>query len=208
MRHILCAVLLSWVVISSASCTAPDSETVGPEDPSTSDAVAVVGEELIADSDILAEIEKLPPQHQARLTNTRALRDFVDNQATRRAMMQEARESGLADDPEIRRQVEAYHERLVMQKLMTSMREGDTSPSEEELRAFFDARRPQFQQGGEERSFEEAREDVERRFQLQQQRERHRRFVEDVREKRGVRLNDDALAALQRQLEGEHTEDE
>lgn len=186
-----------------SACTPSTPDTAEQDSATQADAVVTIGSERLGLADIKAEIEKLPPQHRNRLTNPRALRDFVDNQATRSAMMQEAREMGLADDPEILRQVEDYRERLVMQKLMADMRDVEFEPTEEELRVYFDARQAQFRRDGEDRSFDEAREDVSRRLRLQMQRDRHRTFVDEVREKRGVEVNDEVLAALRAALESE-----
>ena len=89
-------------------------------------------------ADLQQEANRLPPALRARVDEA-GRRELVQAIVDRRLLAEEARRRGLHEDPEIRRQVQELEERLSIQKLLAAEEGKSIEPTEQELRAYFDA---------------------------------------------------------------------
>jgi peptidyl-prolyl cis-trans isomerase C len=116
----------------SGEAPAGDAAVAGGE------VVATYGDETLTTTEVIAEMSRLPGPSRAYLTQEDRKRQFVENMILNELLFDEGKRRGLADDPEIERQVQDMRKRLVVQRLM---REYQTPPevSDEQVQAYYDA---------------------------------------------------------------------
>lgn len=93
----------------------------------------------ITAADVQAELNRLPPVLRARFDSAAGRQDLASSLIDKRLLAREAAKRGLADDPEIRRQVQALEERLTIQALLAAEEKAAGEPSPQELQAYYDA---------------------------------------------------------------------
>jgi peptidyl-prolyl cis-trans isomerase C len=99
--------------------------------------VARYGEKTLTGDELVVELERLPDRSR-RMMNADSRKKLVENYVLNELLFAEAERQGLADDPEIKRQVEDLKKRLVVQKLVRSTQ--NVPPvSDAEARAYYDA---------------------------------------------------------------------
>jgi peptidyl-prolyl cis-trans isomerase C len=108
--------------------------------------VARVNDSVITTADLQEELDKLPPYLKSRVATPEGRREFLDNLLTRRALMEEAERLGLADDPQIAKQIREYRERLILQRLMQDNIPKEPEVSEDEIRTYFDSNPQEFKE--------------------------------------------------------------
>ncbi|WP_434390562.1 peptidylprolyl isomerase [Melittangium boletus] len=92
------------------------------------------------------ESQRLPPSLREQFESEAGRREFVGALVDKRLMVLEARRRGLAEQPEIVRQVRELEERLVVQALLAQEERNLGPPSEAELRAYHAANKDSFRQ--------------------------------------------------------------
>jgi parvulin-like peptidyl-prolyl isomerase len=99
--------------------------------------------EVLTEEEVLREAAKLPPALREQFETPAGRREFARSIIDKRLLVLEARRRKLAEDAELRRQVRELEERLLVQALMAQEEAAAGRPSEQELRAWFDAHREQ-----------------------------------------------------------------
>lgn len=123
-------------------------------EPPTAGARANTQEEVVARfkggtitrQELQHEAGRLPESLRERFETPVGRRELAYSLVDKRLMVQEARERGLAEDPEVRRQVRELEERLIVQALLRAEERAAGAPQEGELRAYFEANRESFRQ--------------------------------------------------------------
>lgn len=108
--------------------------------------VAKVDSEEITTGELQEELDKLPPYLKGRVATPEGRKEFLDNLLTRRALMLEAKTSGIESDPAIQKQITEYKERLILQKLMQQNIEKDPQISDEDIKKYFEAHPEEFKE--------------------------------------------------------------
>jgi peptidyl-prolyl cis-trans isomerase C len=134
------------VALALAACndgggTPPPSTPADSPAGTTADAGAVVarygGKELTT-SEAQEAMKRLPGPSRVYLSSPDRKRQFIDNLIVNDLMFEEGRRTGLADDPDIKRQVDDFRERLVVQRVMRDLRQRP-EVSDEEAKQKYDA---------------------------------------------------------------------
>ena len=87
------------------------------------------------------EASRLPPILRSRFEGAAGRREMVNAIIDKRLLAAEARRRGMAELPDVRRQVEELEERLSIQALLAEEEKAAGAPGEVELRAWYDANR-------------------------------------------------------------------
>lgn len=211
----------------AASARPPPAEPAEPSrivpsgaPPTPDDAVIAEGRDLrITAGQFLARIGEQPPFLRARQVTLAARREFLDGMIRHGLLAAEARwqgiETGFDGTPLLaraRREAEAIRRRggpadeeqlldklrvqTLVQRLMTT--EGRPPPNEEELRAWYDQHRGELaREGRGPPALEQVREQVAQRILRAQAARELEQHLTDLRERAGVRVDEQALAAIQ-----------
>ncbi|HYH99619.1 peptidylprolyl isomerase [Hyalangium sp.] len=99
------------------------------------------GGEVLTAEEVSREAAKLPPALREQFETPAGRREFARSIIDKRLLVLEARRRKLTEDPELRRQVRELEERLAVQALLAQEEAAAGSPSEQELRAWFNAHR-------------------------------------------------------------------
>jgi peptidyl-prolyl cis-trans isomerase C len=83
-------------------------------------------------------MKRLPGPSRAYLSSPERKRQFVDNLIVNELIFEEGRRQGLADDPDIQRQVDEFRQRLVVQRVMRDLRKRP-EVGDEEAKQKYDA---------------------------------------------------------------------
>jgi peptidyl-prolyl cis-trans isomerase C len=108
--------------------------------------VATVDDEDISTGELQDELDKLPPYLKGRVSTPEGRKEFLDNLLTRRALMHEAKTTGIESDPQIQKQINEYKERLILQKLMQENIEKEPQVSDDEIKKYFDSHPEEFKE--------------------------------------------------------------
>jgi peptidyl-prolyl cis-trans isomerase C len=99
------------------------------------------GGEVITAEEVSREAARLPPALREQFETPAGRREFTRSIIDKRLLVHEARRRKLTEAPELRRQVRELEERLAVQALLAQEEATAGSPSEQELRAWFEAHR-------------------------------------------------------------------
>ena len=95
-----------------------------------------VGEVQVTGQDVLAEMQRVPPQARAAaLSNPGTMELLLKTLMVRRLLAQEAQSSGLANNPELQRLVQINTERVLSDARMLQL-DADNEPDEAALEAY------------------------------------------------------------------------
>lgn len=137
-----------WVfVIIAAACTseAPSSSAVDAGRPVVGTVVGrFAGSEVLTAEEVARESARLPPALREQFETPAGRREFTRSIIDKRLLVLEAKRRKLTEDPELRRQVQELEERLAVQALLAQEEAAAGSPSEQELRAWFESHRAEF----------------------------------------------------------------
>jgi peptidyl-prolyl cis-trans isomerase C len=130
--------LLTLFVLILAGCqeaTAPDA---APKAAAPGPVIARYGGKELTTARAHEAMERLPGPSRAYLSSLDRKRQFIDNLITNDLMFAQGVELGLTEDPDITRQVEDFHQRLVVQRVMRDLRKRP-DVSDEEAKQKYDA---------------------------------------------------------------------
>lgn len=138
-----CTVL---VVLAACGPSGEQAPAGGTTSTTVAGAAADGGGEVVAryqgrtltSGDLVKEFERLPAPSRVYMTQPERRKQFVENLIMNDLLFREGEREGIADDPEIQRQVDDLRKRLVVQRVM---RKYQTAPpvSDEDVRAYYDA---------------------------------------------------------------------
>ncbi|WNG16931.1 peptidylprolyl isomerase [Cystobacter fuscus] len=130
---------LAWAACDEGHAVAePEAQATGP-------IVARFTGGVISLEEMRREAQRLPPSLREQFESEAGQREFVLAMVDKRLMAREARRRGLAERPDIVRQVRELEERLVIQELLAEEERAAGAPSEAELRAYHEANKASFQ---------------------------------------------------------------
>lgn len=131
------------LVVIAAACTseAPSSEGVDAGRPVGTIVGRFAGAEFLTEEEVSREAARLPPALREQFETPAGRREFARSLIDKRLLVREAQRRKLTEDPELRRQVRELEERLAVQALLAQEEAAAGSPSEQELRAWFDSHR-------------------------------------------------------------------
>lgn len=101
--------------------------------------VATYASGKVTAEELQREANRLPPALREKFDTPDGRRELTSAMIDKRLLAGEARKRGLADDPEVRRQVEELEQRLTIQALLAAEEKQAGPPTIEELRAYYDA---------------------------------------------------------------------
>lgn len=107
--------------------------------------LARIGDEVITLKDFKDDINKLPAQARRRMARVEMKKRHLDRMVERKLLLQEAGRKGLTEDPDIIDRVENYRERLIAQKLLSSIKKEVAPVTEEDIKLYFEENKAQFQ---------------------------------------------------------------
>jgi peptidyl-prolyl cis-trans isomerase C len=99
--------------------------------------IATVGDDKIHLSDLVAAEQGLPPQARAALPQDQIYRQLLDRMVASKALVQQARAEGLANDPAVQRDIRQAEDNVLQNAMLR--REVLPHVSEEAIKAKYDA---------------------------------------------------------------------
>lgn len=135
-----------WVFLITAACTseAPSASGGDAGRPVGTVVGRFAGSEIVTAEEVSRESARLPPALREQFETPAGRREFTRSMIDKRLLVLEARRRKLTEDPELRRQVQELEERLAVQALLAQEETAAGSPSEQELRAWFESHRAEF----------------------------------------------------------------
>lgn len=126
---VLAAVLMASVVVIPG-CRKPAADQEGPT-------IVEVGDEKVTAAELIAKLNEQPAFVRSRYASAEARKEVLDGLIQFEVLLAEAKRRKLDQDPEFR----ATYEKLLVQRLVQKQAEevGKEKPSEEELRAYYEA---------------------------------------------------------------------
>jgi peptidyl-prolyl cis-trans isomerase C len=108
------------------------------------DVLARVGSRVITTQDVDDALQTLPQHQQAQYDGVLGRRRLLEQLIERRLVVMAAERRGLDEDPEIAQRIRQFRENLLTQAYHNYMLQAVPEPSEEELRAYYDAHHEEF----------------------------------------------------------------
>ncbi|MBY0274010.1 peptidylprolyl isomerase [Candidatus Binatia bacterium] len=103
----------------------------------TGEVVARYGDGQLTSDELIVELQRLPARSRATM-DADARKRFIENYVLNDLLYQEGVKQGLADDPDIERQVSDLRRRLVVQRVVKKLQ--DLPPvTDEQVKAYYDA---------------------------------------------------------------------
>ncbi len=109
------------------------------------DAVAKVGEHFFTEADIDAEFLRMPDSVKKMQQQTAMRTNLLKNIMTRYALVEQAKQKGIHNDPLIKARIDSMTASILIQALNTSMRK-ELAPSNDDVRKYYDEHQQQYQQ--------------------------------------------------------------
>ena len=106
--------------------------------------LARVGEQTITEKDVESAIQSLPKHQQVRYEGVLGRKRLLDELVNRKLIVMAAEERNLDQEPDVARRVQQFRENLLTQAYQNYLLEGIPEPTEEELRAYYDAHHDEF----------------------------------------------------------------
>jgi peptidyl-prolyl cis-trans isomerase C len=131
---------VTFVACNGGSGTTPQAKST-PGTAPAADAGAVVARyagKVLTTGETQEAMKRLPGPSRVYLSSPDRKRQFVDNLIVNDLMFEQGRKLGLADDPDITRQVDDFRERLVVQRVMRDLRKRP-EVSDDEAKQKYDA---------------------------------------------------------------------
>jgi peptidyl-prolyl cis-trans isomerase C len=100
----------------------------------------------VSQAELTREASRLPPALREQFGGEAGRRELVRSLIDKKLLAREARQRGLSEAPDIKRQVIELEERLIIQSLLAAEEKSAGEPTEAELRAFFEAHKAEFEQ--------------------------------------------------------------
>jgi len=107
--------------------------------------LARIGDEVITLKDFNEDISRLSPQVRRRMTRVEEKKKHLDKLVERKLLLQEAERKGLTRDSDIVGKVETYRDRLIVQKLLSSMKKEVVPVTEEDVKEHYEKNKAQYQ---------------------------------------------------------------
>ena len=136
-----------WVFIFIAVACTSEAPTVSVVDAGRPTGTVVGrfgGNEVLTAEEVSRESARLPPALREQFETPAGRREFTRSVIDKRLLVLEAKRRKLHEDAELRRQVHELEERLAIQALMAQEEAAAGTPSEQELRTWFEAHRAEF----------------------------------------------------------------
>jgi peptidyl-prolyl cis-trans isomerase C len=138
MSRILCIGFLALLATGCSRCggkTAPGAAVLAEYD----------GGEVTAE-ELQREANRLPPALRKRFESPNGRREVLAAMVDKRLLFEEAKRCGLADDPELQRQVRELEERLAVQALLAAEERTAGAASEGEISTYYASHREELTQ--------------------------------------------------------------
>jgi peptidyl-prolyl cis-trans isomerase C len=135
---------LLGLLLLGVACTKPGTPAEG--EGSASKVVGSYTGGSVTEAELMAEVARLPPQLREQFETANGRREFIRSMIDKRLLAQEARRRGLHERPDIQQQVRALEERLTIQALLAEEEKALASPSDAELRAYYEAHKTELTQ--------------------------------------------------------------
>ncbi|UCE03428.1 MAG: peptidyl-prolyl cis-trans isomerase [Candidatus Latescibacterota bacterium] len=129
------------VVLGMLACAA-EQEPAG--DSAESKVLARVGDEVITEADLEASLNALPRHQQAQFGSALGRRRFLNQLVDQKLIVVGAADKGLDQDETLQRRITAFRESLLRQAYHNYMLAALPQPTEEDLRAYYEAHRDEF----------------------------------------------------------------
>lgn len=121
----------------AAQATAPDAAAQAPREKGQGEVIATYGDDSLTSDELLIELQRLPQRSRAMM-DADARKRFVENYVLNDLLYEEGKAQGLADDPDIDRQVNDLRRRLVVQRVVRKLQ--DVPPvTDEQVQAYYEA---------------------------------------------------------------------
>lgn len=142
-RSLLCIGVVLGLLLAGCDAPNPDSgpapapvvtATAVPYD--AENVAATFGGQVLSVDELVVELQKLPLRSRQMMDPAGRAR-FVENHILHRLLYEEGLARGLADDPEIRTQVEDLNRRLVVQALVRELQDVP-AVTDEEIEAYYE----------------------------------------------------------------------
>jgi peptidyl-prolyl cis-trans isomerase C len=94
---------------------------------------------IISNDDLQHELQRMPPALRQEFDGPNGRREMVSAMIDKRLLADEAERRGFRDDPDVKRQVREMEERLTIQRLLAEEERAAGSPTDAELRGWYEA---------------------------------------------------------------------
>ena len=146
MRH---STFTLWVSVSLALTACESRRAEAPQaqgDAAPAGVVARYKGGTVTREELQREAQKLPPGLREQMESGFGREEFARSLVDKRLLVEEGRRRGLAQKPEIARQVRELEERLVVQELLGEEERAAGAATEPELRAWYDGHKAELAQ--------------------------------------------------------------
>lgn len=116
----------------------------GAGQPGDAEVHARIGDDVITAADLEAALQALPVHQRNQYDGVLGRRRLLDELIARRLIVMAAERRGLGDDPNIAQRIRQFRDNLMTQAYHNYMLQAIPEPTEEELRAYYDAHREEF----------------------------------------------------------------
>ena len=107
------------------------------------DVLARVGSEKITAEEFEAFVSTLPPHMQTRASTPSGKKQILEHRVRETLIALEAQKRGIADRPDVRQQIEAARQRVLLQELMKDLQK-EVQVSDEDVSAHFEENKERF----------------------------------------------------------------
>jgi parvulin-like peptidyl-prolyl isomerase len=139
----------AFLLLALCSCEGPSSDapaSSGRRPPLPAELVARFDGGVVTREELEREARRLPPVLREQFSSEAGQREFAWSLVDKRLLVAEAKRQGLASREDISQQVRELEERLVVQALLEKESRAAGTPSEQELRAWYESHREDFAQ--------------------------------------------------------------
>lgn len=145
-RRIVATALMAAVLASAGACNKGKKGTDGAKGKADdSPVVAHVNGEPVRLAALEESLRRVPFQQRVQMSQDKAkLKEYVSTFLSEEAVYIEARKRGITEDPEVKAKVENYTKQIASNMLRRKLM--NESPSDEELKAFYDAHQDDFKE--------------------------------------------------------------
>jgi len=161
----------------------------------TSPVVARLGLEALTLEDMNHAIDSLPPQIRAQFKTSEQKRAFLPQYVAQRLLYSKAQKRGLDKDPEIRREIEAMQQQLMVARMIEEELKDKVHVGEDDLRNYFEAHKKQFSSSdGKTTSFDQVAPQVQQAFMMSKVQILSQELLSEAQAAQEVQLYPEAVA--------------
>lgn len=131
MRTRIWGAAMAATILATAGCS------------SDGDVLARVGSEKITAEEFEAFVSTLPPHMQTRASTPSGKKQILEHRVRETLIALEAQKRGIADRPDVRQQIEAARQRVLLQELMKDLQK-EVQVSDEDVSAHFEENKERF----------------------------------------------------------------